>query len=51
MNILVGTLLSGENEYPECLASIRNQTFTDYDHLIIADKPELEAHYQLYKTF
>jgi len=51
LKILVGTLYSGENEYEDCLASIRMQTFSDYDHLIIADKPELEAHYQLYKTF
>jgi len=51
LKILVGTLYSGENEYEDCLASIRKQTFTKYDHLIIADKPELEAHYQLYKTF
>jgi hypothetical protein len=51
LKILVGTLYSGENEYEDCLASIRKQTFTDYDHLIIADKPELEAHHQLYQTF
>ena len=49
--ILVGTLFSGENEYNECLASIRKQSFTNYDHLIIENKPELEAHRQLFQTF
>ena len=49
--ILVGTLFSGENEFDECLASIRKQSFTNYDHLIIENKPELEAHRQLFQTF
>lgn len=49
--ILVGTLYSGENEYEECLTAIKNQTYKDFDHLIIKDLPELEAHNKLYKTF
>ena len=51
MKILVGTLYSGENEYAECLQAIRLQTYTNFDHIIIENKPELEAHYTLYKTF
>ncbi len=47
----MGTLYSGENEYEECLASIRSQTFTNYDHLIIKDLPQHEAHKKLYSTF
>lgn len=49
--ILVGTLYSGENEYEECLAAINNQTYKDFDHIVIKDLPELEAHNKLYKTF
>lgn len=51
MKILVGTLNSGENEYDECLASIKNQTFQNFDHLIIKNLPEREAHNKLYQTF
>lgn len=49
--ILVGTLFSGENEYADCLHSIHKQTFKNYDHIIIENLPELEAHYKLYKAF
>lgn len=49
--VLVGTLYSGENEYEECLAAIRSQSFQNFDHLVIKDLPELEAHNKLYKTF
>lgn len=51
MKILVGTLFCGENEYADCLASIKKQTFQNYDHLVIENLPELEAHYKLYQTF
>ncbi len=50
MKILVGTLYSGENEYEECLASIRKQTLTNYDHIIIENLPERDAHRKLFKT-
>ena len=51
MKLLVGTLYSGENELEECLKSIHAQRYTNYDHILIENLPELEAHYQLYKTF
>lgn len=49
--ILVGTLFSGENEYPACLEAIRNQSFTHFDHMLIENLPELEAHNKLYRSF
>ena len=49
--ILIGTLYSGENEYEECLESIRSQTFQGFDHLIIENLPEREAHNKLYQSF
>lgn len=48
---LIGTLCSGENEYEDCLKSIQKQTFQSFDHLIIRDLPELEAHRRLFSTF
>ena len=51
MKILVGTLYSGENEYDDCKAAIQKQTFQAFDHLLIENLPELEAHNKLYKTF
>jgi len=51
MKLLIGTLYCGENEFDECIASIRRQTYKNFDHIVIQDLPELEAHYKLYKTF
>ncbi len=51
MRILVGTLFSGEYEYEECREAIKQQTYHDYDHLLIENLPELEAHNKLYQTF
>lgn len=51
MKLLVGTLYCGENEYEECVAAIQSQSYTNFDHMTIANLPELEAHYKLYKNF
>lgn len=51
MKILVGTLYSGENEFEECKSSIRAQTFSNYDHIIIENLPNKEAHVTLFKSF
>ena len=51
MNIFVGTLYSGENEYEECLASIQAQTYRKFDHFIFEHLPKLEAHRTLYHSF
>jgi len=51
MKVLVGTLYSGENEFDECVAAIRRQTFKNFDHVIIRDLPKREAHRKLFTTF
>lgn len=50
-NIFVGVLYSGENEYDECLASIKAQTYTNYDLFVYEHLPKLEAHRTLYHAF
>ena len=49
--ILVGTLYSGENEFEECLTSIRNQTHQDFEHFIYKNLPNVEAHHTLFSEF
>ncbi len=49
--ILVGTLFSGENEYAACLEAIRKQSFQNFEHMLIENLPELEAHNKLYRAF
>jgi hypothetical protein len=51
MRFLVGTLYSGENEFEECIQSIKGQSNQDYDHIIISNLPEIDAHYKLYRAF
>ena len=51
MNIFVGTLYSGENEYDECLNSIQNQTYQSFTHFIFKNLPNKEAHYSLFNAF
>lgn len=51
IKIMVGVLYSGENEYEECVNSIKKQTYTDYDLLKIEFLPKLEAHKLLYYSF
>ena len=49
--ILVGTLYSGENEFEECVASIKKQSYQNFEPLVIRNLPNKEAHDTLYKTF
>ena len=51
MRILIGTLYSGENEFPECVAAIERQSHSDWEHFVIRDMPNKEAHVALYETF
>jgi hypothetical protein len=51
MKIFVGTLYSGENEFEECLASIRMQSYKHFQHFIFKDLPNKEAHVTLFKVF
>jgi hypothetical protein len=51
MRILVGTLYTIENEFEECCASIKNQTYRNVEHVVIQGLPNKEAHDTLYRTF
>jgi len=51
MKILIGILSCIENELEECMASLENQTFQNWSSFLIQNKPNLEAHQELYKTF
>lgn len=51
IKLLVGTLYSSENEYDECIKSITNQSYVDFDHIIIKDLPNKEAHTTLFSSF
>ncbi len=51
MKILVGMLVTIENEYNDCLESIKAQTFVDYDIYEIRNKPKYIAHNLLYQYF
>ena len=51
MKILIGTLFCGENEFEECKKSIHRQTHKEYEHFVLSNLPNKEAHYKLYHTF
>jgi len=51
MKLLVGTLYTNENEFEECCRSINEQTYKNYDHFIIRNLPNKEAHIKLFKSF
>lgn len=47
----IGVLYSGENEYAECIGSIKQQTYKNYDIHIYDHLPKFEAHQSLYSAF
>ena len=51
MRILVATMHTIEDEYEECVASIRRQSYQNFEHVIFHNLPSAEAHEQLYGTF
>lgn len=51
IRILVITLYTIENEFDECCAAIRAQTYRNFEHLVIKNLPNKEAHDTLYRTF
>lgn len=51
MRILVGTLYTIENEFEECVSSIKRQSYSDFEHFVIRNLPNKEAHDTLYRTF
>lgn len=51
VRLLVITLFTIENEFPECVKSIQEQTYRNFDHVIIQNLPKKQAHDQLYSHF
>lgn len=51
IKIFVGVLYSGENEYQECMESIRSQHYGNFDLFKYEYLPKLEAHTRLYNAF
>lgn len=51
MKLLVGTLYTIENEFEDCCASIRSQSYRDFDHIVLRDLSKKEAHEALYGHF
>lgn len=51
MKLLVGVMYCIENEFVECVASIKEQTFQDMEIFTVEKLPNKEAHDKLYNTF
>ena len=51
MKILVGTLYTIENEFDECVAAINGQSYTNFEHFVLKNLPNKEAHDTLYSAF
>lgn len=51
MRLFIGTLYTVENEFEECVASIKKQTHQNYEHFVFKKLPNKEAHDTLYRTF
>lgn len=50
-HLYIGTLHTIENEFSDCVRSIKDQTYTQYDHFIFNDLPNKEAHVALFQAF
>ena len=48
--VLVITMFCGEPQYERCIASVKNQVGVECDHKLIENKPNVEAHRELYET-
>jgi hypothetical protein len=48
--ILVLTLYSGENELDQCIESLQNQFYQNFEHQVFRFLPNVEAHKTLYGT-
>jgi len=49
--LFIGTLYSQENEFSDCVRSINDQTYKQFDHFVFSDLPNKEAHITLFKAF
>ena len=51
MRILIGILHTIENEFPQCIEAIKNQTYQNFDYFVVENIPNKEAHDTLYRRF
>ena len=51
MRILVGTLRTIENEFSACVEALNRQTHREFEHFVVRDLPNKQAHDALYDTF
>jgi hypothetical protein len=51
MKILIGVMYCIENEYEQCLESIKRQSYRHHDYFVVEKLPNKEAHDTLYSTF
>jgi hypothetical protein len=51
VKLLVGMLSCGENERSRSIEALKRQSFRTWDFFEIRDRPNKEAHVQLYRTF
>ena len=49
--LYIGTLSCGENEFQECLERIQAQTYRNFEHFVIENLPNKEAHQKLFGDF
>jgi hypothetical protein len=47
--VMVLTLYCGEPQYQRCIESVNSQIDVDYRHVVIENKPNVEAHRELYE--
>jgi hypothetical protein len=51
VKVLVGTLVTIENELSDCIAKVAAQTGITVEHFFIRDLADVDAHWTMYKTF
>lgn len=51
MKFLIGIMHTIENEFEQCIASIKAQSHKDFDCFVIENLPNKQAHDKLYQTF
>lgn len=51
LQVLVGTLFSGEREFDRCVEALKAQRYMLYRHFVIENLPESAAHEKLYEGF
>lgn len=49
--IFIGTLYSGEGELDDCIASIKMQKYSNWEHRIFRNMTNVEAHQAIYNAF